>query len=79
MGLVGILIPSLRMVQNVSFSSNQGSRFSYVQTSAWDSVDDFIAEVIRLKPPAVLPTSPTGPQAITDIIPPLTRSRGTVA
>ena len=42
-------------------------------------MDDFIAEVIRLKPPAVLPTSPTGPQAVNDIIPPLTRSRSTLA
>ena len=47
----GVFDPwSLRMVQNVSFSSNQGSNFSYVQTSSWDSVDDFIAEADVIPP-----------------------------
>ncbi len=75
----GVFDPwSLRMVQNVTVSSNQGAHFSYVQTSAWDSAEDFIAEVVRLKPPAALPTSP-GPQAVNNIIPPLMRSRSTIA
>lgn len=75
----GVFDPwSLRMVQNVSYSSTGGSRFQYVQTSTWDSAEDFIAEVIRLKPPAGPPSSP-GPAVVTDIVPPLTRSRGTVA
>jgi hypothetical protein len=65
------------MVQNVSFSSTQGAHFSYVQTSTWDSAEDFIAEVIRLKPPAVLPTAP-GPTPVNDLIPPLTRSKSTI-
>ena len=74
----GVFDPwSLRMVQNVTMSSNQGAHFSNIQTSTWDSAEDFIAEVVRLKPPAVLPTSP-GPQPVNDIIPPLTRSRSTI-
>ncbi|HEX5070705.1 MAG TPA: hypothetical protein VFV78_10880 [Vicinamibacterales bacterium] len=75
----GVFDPwSLRMVQNVRYSSTGGGRFQYVQTSTWDSAEDFIAEVIRLKPPAPLPSTP-GASAVNDIIPPLTRSRGTVA
>jgi hypothetical protein len=66
---------SRRFVQNISFSSNQGSRFSYVQVSTWTSAEDFIAEVVRLKPPATLATNPTGP--VLDIVPPLTRSIST--
>ena len=35
----GVFDPwSLRFVQNVNFSSNQGSHFSYVQVSSWASV-----------------------------------------
>ena len=75
----GVFDPwSLRSVQNVSYSSTGGSRFQYVQTTVWDSAEDFIAEVIRLKPPAALPTTP-GPAFVTDIVPPLDRSRRTVA
>ena len=75
----GVFDPwSLRMVQNVNYSSTGGSRFTYVQTTTWDSAEDFIAEVIRLKPPAGLPTSPS-PALVNDIIPPLTRSRNTIA
>jgi hypothetical protein len=66
------------MVQNVNYTSTGGSRFTYVQTTTWDSAEDFIAEVIRLKPPAGPPTSPS-PAAVNDIIPPLTRSRNTIA
>ena len=67
---------SLRFVQNINFSSNQGSRFSYVQVSTFPSAEDFIAEVVRLKPPAPLSTNPTGP--VLGIVPPLTRSLSTV-
>src|SRR5262245_22150651 len=66
---------SLRFVQNINFSSNQGSHFSYVQVSTWASAEDFIAEVVRLKPPAPLSTNPNGP--VLDIVPPLTRSLST--
>ena len=66
---------SLRFVQNITFSSNQGSRFSYVQVSTWRSAEDFIAEVVRLKPPAPLSTNPNGP--LLGIVPPLTRSVAT--
>ena len=72
----GVFDPwSLRFVQNVNFSSNQGAHFSYVQVSTWASAEDFIAEVVRLKPPATLATNPNGP--VLDIVPPLTRSVGT--
>jgi len=72
----GVFDPwSLRFVQNVNFSSNQGAHFSYVQVSTWKSDDDFIAEVIRLKPPADLATNPNGP--VRDLVPPLTRSTST--
>ena len=72
----GVFDPwSLRFVQNVNFSSNQGAHFSYVQVSTWTSAEDFIAEVVRLKPPATLATNPNGP--VLDIVPPLTRSLGT--
>ena len=75
----GVFDPwSLRSVQNVNYSSTGGSRFAYVQTTAWDSAEDFIAEVIRLKPPADRPTTP-GPAFIYDVVPPLMRSRRTVA
>jgi YD repeat-containing protein len=67
---------SLRFVQNINFSSNQGSRFSYVQVSTFPSAEDFIAEVVRLKPPAPLSTNPNGP--VLGIVPPLTRSLSTV-
>ena len=41
----GVFDPwSLRFVQNVNFSSNQGSRFPYVQVSTWASVEDFIGK-----------------------------------
>jgi hypothetical protein len=66
---------SLRFVQNITFSSNQGSRFSYVQVTTWPAAEDFIAEVVRLKPPAPLSTNPNGP--VLDIVPPLTRSLST--
>jgi hypothetical protein len=73
----GVFDPwSLRYVQNITFSSNQGSHFSYVQTSTWSSLEDFIAEVVRLKPPATLATNPNGP--VLDVVPPLTRSMSTV-
>ena len=53
--VAGVFDPwALRMVQNVNYSSTGGSRFTYVQTTTWDSAEDFIAEVIRLKPPAGL-------------------------
>ena len=65
----------LRFVQNVNFSSNQGGHFSYVQVTTYPSAEDFIAEVVRLKPPASLSTGPTGP--VVDIVPPLTRSLST--
>ena len=49
----GVFDPyTLRFVQNMNFDSNQGAHFSYVQVSTWRSVEDFIGEVIRLKPPA---------------------------
>jgi YD repeat-containing protein len=67
---------SLRFVQNINFSSNQGGRFSYVQVSTFPSAEDFIAEVVRLKPPAPLSTNPNGP--VLGIVPPLTRSLSTV-
>jgi hypothetical protein len=63
------------MVQNVSVSSNQGAHFSYVQVTTWNSVEDFIAEVVRLKPPATLATNPNGP--VLGIVPPLMRSVST--
>jgi hypothetical protein len=69
----GVFDPwSLRFVQNINFSSNQGGRFSYVQISTWTSAEDFIAEVVRLKPPAPLSTNPNGP--VVNVVPPLTRS-----
>jgi hypothetical protein len=72
----GVFDPwSLRMVQNVSVSSNQGAHFSYVQVTTWNSVEDFIAEVVRLKPPATLATNPNGP--VLGIVPPLMRSIST--
>jgi YD repeat-containing protein len=72
----GVFDPwSLRFVQTLNFSSNQGARFSYVQVSTWKSAEDFIAEVIRLKPPADLSTNPNGP--VRDLVPPLTRSVST--
>jgi len=72
----GVFDPwSLRFVQNMNFSSNQGAHFSYVQVSTWASVEDFIAEVVRLKPPATLATNPNGP--VLDIVPPLMRSLST--
>ena len=67
---------SLRFVQNVTFDSNQGAHFSYVQVSTFNSVEDFIAEVVRIKPPAAISTNPTGPAL--GIVPPLTRSLSTV-
>lgn len=66
---------SLRFVQRINVSSNQGSRFSYVQVTTWPSAEDFIAEIVRLKPPAPLSTNPNGP--VLDIVPPLTRSLST--
>jgi hypothetical protein len=72
----GVFDPwSLRFVQNINVSSNQGAHFSYVQVSTWASLDDFIAEVARLKPPATLATNPNGPAS--GIVPPLTRSLST--
>jgi hypothetical protein len=72
----GVFDPwSLRFVQNVNFSSNQGGHFSYVQVSTWRSLEDFIAEVVRLKPPATLAANPNGP--VLGIVPPLTRSVST--
>jgi hypothetical protein len=72
----GVFDPwSLRFVQNINFSSNQGAHFSYVQVSTWASLEDFIAEVVRLKPPATLATNPNGP--VQDIVPPLMRSLST--
>ena len=73
----GVFDPwSLRFVQNINVSSNQGAHFSYVQVSTWASLEDFIAEVVRLKPPAALVTNPNGPAL--DIVPPLTRSVSTI-
>jgi len=66
---------SLRFVQNISFSSNQGAHFSYVQVSTFPSAEDFIAEIVRLKPPAPLSTNPDG--VAQNIVPPLTRSTST--
>jgi hypothetical protein len=72
----GVFDPwSLRLVQNISVSSNQGAHFSYVQVTTWNSVEDFIAEVVRLKPPATLATNPNGP--VLGIVPPLMRSVST--
>ena len=65
---------SLRFVQNINVSSNQGARFSYVQVTTYPSAEDFIAEIVRMKPPATLATNPNGP--VLNIIPPLTRSSG---
>jgi len=68
----GVFDPwSLRLVQNINFSSNQGARFSYVQVTTWRSLEDFIAEVARLKSPAALSTSPNGPAS--GLVPPLAR------
>ncbi len=72
----GVFDPwSLRFVQNVNVSSSQGAHFSYVQVSTWASAEDFIAEVVRLKPPETLAANPNGP--VLDVVPPLTRSLGT--
>jgi len=72
----GVFDPwSLRFVQNINVSSNQGAHFSYVQVSTWASVEDFIAEVVRLKAPATLATNPNG--RVLDIVPPLMRSLST--
>jgi hypothetical protein len=72
----GVFDPwSLRLVQNISVSSSQGAHFSYVQVTTWNSVEDFIAEVVRLKPPATLATNPNGP--VLGIVPPLMRSVST--
>jgi hypothetical protein len=54
---------SLRFVQNITFSSNQGSRFSYVQVSTWASAEAFIAEV-DIVPPLTRSLSTTGNGAI---------------
>src|SRR5688572_19062235 len=51
------------------------SRCSCVQVSTFASAEDFIAEVVRLKPPAPLSTNPNGP--VLGIVPPLTRSLST--
>jgi hypothetical protein len=76
--LSGVFDPwTLRLVQNVTVSSGQGAHFSYVQVTAWNSVEDFIAEVVRLKPPATLATNPNGP--VLGIVPPLMRSVSTTA
>jgi hypothetical protein len=73
----GVFDPSsLRFVQNINVSSNQGAHFSYVQVSSWASVEDFIAEVVRLKAPATLASNPNG--RVLDIVPPLTRSVSTI-
>jgi hypothetical protein len=73
----GVFDPwSLRFVQNINVSSNQGAHFSYVQVSTWASLEDFIAEVVRLKSPATLATNPNGP--VLGIVPPLTRSLSTI-
>src|SRR5262245_32719277 len=75
----GVFDPNtLRFTQNINFSSNQGSHFSYVQVSTFRSVEDFIGEVIRLKPPADLANNPANPGPVYDVVPPLTRSIGTV-
>ena len=66
---------SLRFVQNITLSSNQGARFSYLQVSTWRSLEDFIAEVERLKSPATSATNPSGP--LSRVLPPLTRSVST--
>jgi YD repeat-containing protein len=66
---------SLRFVQNINVSTSQGARFSYVQVTTYPTAEDFIAEIVRFKPPATLATNPNGP--ILNIIPPLTRSRST--
>lgn len=72
----GVFDPyTLRFVQNINFDSNQGAHFSYIQVSTWRSVEDFIGEVIRLKPPADLANNPNGP--VFDVVPPLTRSVST--
>jgi hypothetical protein len=72
----GVFDPwSLRFVQNINVSSNQGAHFSYVQVSTWASLEDFIAEVVRLKPPATLASNPNG--RVLDIVPPLMRSLST--
>ena len=65
-----------RFTQNINFSSNQGSRFSYVQVTTFNSTEDFIAEVVRIKPPAPIMTNPSGPAL--NIVPPLTRSVSTI-
>jgi YD repeat-containing protein len=66
-----------RFTQNVTYSDNRGIRYSYVQVTTYQSAEDFIAEVVRLKAPAPLSSNPTGPA--TNIVPPLTRSLGTTA
>ena len=66
---------SLRFVQNINLSSSQGARFSYVQVTSYAAAEDFIAEIVRMKPPATQATNPNGP--ILNISPPLTRSRST--
>lgn len=72
----GVFDPwSLRFVQNINVSSSQGAHYSYVQVSTWASLEDFIAEVVRLKPPATLATNPNGP--VLGIVPPLMRSLST--
>ena len=75
----GVFDPwSLRLVENVNYSSTGGSRFTYVQTTTYDSAEDFIAEVIRLKPPAGPPTT-SGTTLLTDVVPPLVRAKRMVA
>jgi len=66
---------SLRFVQNLTLTSNQGAHFAYVEVSTWNSLDDFIAEVARLKSPAAPSTAPNG--LASAVLPPLTRSIST--
>jgi hypothetical protein len=67
----GVFDPwSLRFVQNINLSSNQGAHFSYVQVTTWKSLDDFIAEIARLK-------SSSASSGSAAIVPPLMRSVST--
>lgn len=66
-----------RFTLNVTYSDNRDLRYSYVQVTTYDSTEDFIAEVVRLKAPASLSSNKPGPAV--NVVPPLTRSLRTIA
>lgn len=74
----GVFDPwSNRTTQHVTYSDSRGIRYDYTQATTYASMEDFIAEVVRLKPPAPASSNPPGIQV--NIVPPLMRFPSTTA